>query len=266
VNFFAEIRHFFRTRSTGDPPGASNPIYKALVIAHERFMAHDTDGAENLARQALKDADADSSRHSVEYALGLLNYVWVANETHQKGIAFFSEFLESHPDDATALHCRGIHLWYSGHPEEAIGDYNRSLDLVLDNTFARMGRGQILVELGRPQEAIRDLESVLQSINALPNARDKNLAETQAYTRNGLGAALAASGNFRGAFEEFARSIDLQPKNAWVYFNRALAYEKNQDCLSALADYQKALVSDAPKLPAYKREIADARVKELSTH
>jgi tetratricopeptide (TPR) repeat protein len=148
-------------------------------------MANDMDGAENLARQALKNAQADD-RGLIEYALELLNYLWLTNEENQKGIEFFSEFLERHSDDATAFHCRGIHLWYSGHPEEAIADYNRSLELKPDNTFVLMGRGQILVELGRGQDAIRDLEKVLQLINTFPNARDKYWAPTQAYTRNGL--------------------------------------------------------------------------------
>jgi tetratricopeptide (TPR) repeat protein len=117
----------FRTHSTGDTPQSSNPIYKALVTAHERLMANDTDEAESLARQALKDVQADSDRDLIEYALELLNYIWLTNEADQKGIEFFSEFLKLHPDDAIAFHYRGIQLWYSGRPEGAIADYNRSL-------------------------------------------------------------------------------------------------------------------------------------------
>lgn len=227
-------------------------------------MANDIDGTEDLARQALKNAQADSDRGLIEYALELLNYLWLINEADQKGIQFFSEFLARHPDDATAFHCRGIHLWYSGHPEDAIVDYNRSLELRPDNTFTLMGRGQILVELGRGPDAIRDLEKALQLINTFPNARDKYWAPTQAYTRNGLGAASAAIGDFGRAFNEFALSVDLQPNNAWVYFNRAQAHDKRNDYLKALADYKKSLVSEEPKLPAYKRRLAESRVKELA--
>ena len=227
-------------------------------------MANDAAGTEKLVRQALKDAQPGSDRGLVEYALELLNYLWLTNEADQKGIQFFSEFLENHPDDATAFHCRGIHLWYSGCPEEAIADYNRSLDLRPDNTFGLMGRGQILVELGRGQDAIRDLEKVLQLINTFPNARDKYWAPTQAHTRNGLGAALAAIGEFGRAFDEFALSVDLQPNNAWVYFNRAQAHEKKRDYFKAFSDYEKALATSEPKLPAYKRKFAESRVQELS--
>jgi tetratricopeptide (TPR) repeat protein len=226
-------------------------------------MANDMDGTENLARQALKNAQADSDRGLIEYALELLNYLWLTSEENQKGIEFFSEFLERHSDDATAFHCRGIHLWYSGHPEEAIADYNRSLELKPDNAFVLVGRGQILVELDRGQDAIRDLEKVLQLANTFPNARNKYWAPTQAYTRNGLGAASAAIGDFARAFDEFALSVDLQPNNAWVYFNRAQAHDKRNDYLKAVADYTKSLVSEEPKLPAYKRNLAESRVKEL---
>ena len=227
-------------------------------------MANDTAGTEDLARQALKAAQPGSDRGLIEYALELLNYLWLTNEADQKGIEFFSEFLECHPDDATAFHCRGIHLWYSGRPKEAIVDYNRSLELKPDNTFVLMGRGQILVELAQVQDAIRDLEKALQLINTFPNARDKYWAPTQAYTRNGLGAASAALGDFGRAFDEFALSVDLQPNNAWVYFNRAQAHDKNHHHPKALLDYKKSLVCAEPKLPAYKRNIAESRVKELS--
>ena len=227
-------------------------------------MADDTAGTENLARQALKDAQPGSDRGLVEYALELLNYLWLTSDENQKGIQFFSEFLERHPDDATAFHCRGIHLWYSGRPEKAFADYNRSLELKPDNAFVLMGRGQILVELGQGQDAIRDLERVLHLINTFPNARDKYWAPTQAYTRNGLGAASAAIGDFARAFDEFALSVDLQPNNAWVYFNRAQAHEKNCDYSDAFSDYKKALATTEPQLPAYKRKFAESKVQELS--
>jgi len=227
-------------------------------------MANDIARTESLARQALNDAQPDSSRHLIEYALELLNYLWMTNEMNRKGIEFFSEFLERRPDDAIALHYRGIHLWYAGRPEDAIADYDRSLDLMPSNAFTLMGRGQILVELGRPRDAVRDLENALQIINALPNARDKNWSPMQAYTRNGLGTASAAMGDFAKAFDEFALSIDLQPNNAWVYFNRAQAHDKNHDYPKALLDYKKSLVSAEPKLPAYKRNLAESRMKELS--
>lgn len=227
-------------------------------------MANDMSEAERLARQALKDAPAGSDRGLIDYALELLNYMWLTNEANQEGIAFFSEYLELHPDDGTAFHYRGIHLWYSGRPDEALADYNRLLELKPNDVFALLGRGQILVELGRPQEAQLDLEKVLQINNSFPNARDKYWAPAQAYTRNGLGAASAALDDFSRAFDEFRLSIDLQPKNAWVYFNRGQAHDKRRDYLEAVSDYKKSLISAEPKLPAYKRKLAESRVRELN--
>jgi Flp pilus assembly protein TadD len=77
----------------------------------------------------LKVAQAEPDRGLIESALELLNSMWMRNETHQKGIEFLSEFQRLHPDDAIAFHYRGIHLWQSGRPEEAISDYDRSLGL-----------------------------------------------------------------------------------------------------------------------------------------
>jgi len=73
-----------------------------------------------------------------------------------------------------------------------------------------------------------------------------------------------AIGDFARAFDEFALSVDLQPNNAWVYFNRAQAHEKKRDYSNAFSDYKKALATTKPKLPAYKRKFAESRVQELS--
>lgn len=46
-------------------------------------------------------------------------------------------------------------------------------------------------------------------------------------------------------------------------FHRAQAHGKRNDYRKAVRDYKKSLVSEEPKLPAYKRNLAESRVKEL---
>jgi tetratricopeptide (TPR) repeat protein len=125
-----------------------------------------------------------------------------------------------------------------------------------------MERGQVLVEVGQPQKALTDLKTVLEQINSVPNARDAAWPAMQAYTCSGLGPAFAALGDYSKAFDEYQKSIDLQPDNAWVYFNRAHVYEKLGEHSKALTDFERSLSKSRPKLPAYKRAIAERRVQE----
>jgi tetratricopeptide (TPR) repeat protein len=144
---------------------------------------------------------------------------------------FNSEFLQRHPSEIFAYYLRAVRFWY-----------NR--------------------QLGRPQIAVGDRTEVLEIINKIPNARELNWSAMHAYTRNGLGAALAALGDCSKSSEEFGKSADLQPENAWVYFNRAHLHEKLSDNAKALTDYQVSLSKSKPKLPAYKRAIAEKQVQE----
>ncbi|HEY2456070.1 MAG TPA: hypothetical protein VGI13_02115 [Candidatus Acidoferrum sp.] len=263
MNFINSVRRFFRAPAPEQPQPASK-IQLLLTDAYDRFTSDDSAEAERLACLALTDSSHSSYPSLVEYALGLLGYLWMDEENYEKPISFLSNFIQTHLDNATALEMRARLLWYSGRQNEALADYDRVIELVPSDLSARVARGQVLVELSQPQMAIEDLEFALELNNAVPNARDKSWSVTQAYTRNGLGAASSALGEYSKAFEQFSLSIDLQPENAWVYYNRARAREKTGDFLAALSDYRKALTNSQPKLPEYKRKDAEAQIKQLA--
>jgi len=86
--------------------------------------------AEIFALQGLKESQGKGDRGLEEYALELLNYLWIGNENQQAAIQLFSDYLLAHPTDAVAQHLRGIHFWYGGNPEEALRHYNLSLELL----------------------------------------------------------------------------------------------------------------------------------------
>jgi len=55
----------------------------------------------------------------------------------------------------------------------------------------------------------------------------------------------------------------LCPQNAWVYYNRAGAYERRGETAKALEDYKLALTMKKPKLNTQRRKNAEPKVKTL---
>ncbi len=65
-------------------------------------------------------------------------------------------------------------------------DYSRTLELAPDDLWALISRGQVYVEVNQPEKAVGDLKRTLQMLNAVPNAREQNWSEAQAYARDVL--------------------------------------------------------------------------------
>jgi hypothetical protein len=72
-------------------------------------------------------------------------------------------------------------------------------------------------------------------------------------THNGKTATLAGLGQNDLAVKEFKDSINLQPDNAWVYFNRVQFHERNNDIAAPAAAYRVALDKEKPPLSLLKR-------------
>ena len=62
---------------------------------------------------------------------------------------------------------------------------------------------------------------------------------------------------------DFDRSTSLCPENAWVYFNRAMVYEKKGHLAKAMSDYTLSLKKTMPKLSVLKRKYAEVKVKTI---
>ena len=112
-------------------------------------------------------------------------------------------------------------------------------------------------------QAIEDLDAAIGSIDSVPGADAVWKAEFEAFARNGRAASYAGLGDLGRALEEFGKSIDLCPENAWVYYNRAEAYQNHGDWKSAVEDYKLALAKKRPKLTSLKRARAETALNAL---
>jgi tetratricopeptide (TPR) repeat protein len=162
---------------------------------------------------------------------------------------------------------RGALRWYSGQCDLAIHDYSLALSLKPNDILALSSRGQIFAEVGRSQEAIEDLNLALQEIGIILQQSDAGRREwyqgIEAFVHNGRAVALSALGDRESAMRDFDLSIALCRENAWVYFNRATVFDRDQDTANAVSDYRTALEKNGPAITPLQRRHAEKRLREL---
>ena len=234
--------------------------------AHAHLLSEEYDEARVLLLQAIGLPNVINEPATIEYILMSLETSWMLTEKFEEGISFFSDYLGRHAGESAAYSGRAGLLWYSGRLEEAVQDFTRSLELNPMGILSLSGRGQVLAEVGRAEEALQDLN------RALPRLRESQVstpgcmawyATIEAFVHNGRGLALAGLGQTGEAMAEFEQSINLCPENAWVYHNRAQAYDRTGNRKQAISDYVKALAKNGPPLNPIRKVHAEGRLKEI---
>jgi tetratricopeptide (TPR) repeat protein len=199
----------------------------------------------------------------LEWILTSLSKTWEETEEYQKWTELFSAFIAQNPNQAIAYDLRAQSHWYGGSLTDAIADYSRALELNPNNASAFLGRGQVFMECRDFKRALEDLDTALGSMDSVPGANAAWKAEFEAFARNGRAATYAGLGDFGRALEEFGKSVQLCPENAWVYYNLAVAFQNNGDRKNAVENYRLALVKNKPKLTLRKRTQAEAALNAL---
>ncbi len=155
-----------------------------------------------------------------------------------------------------ALAARAASHWYSEQFVESLDDYSRLLAIQADAPFALIGRGQVYAELGEYELALADLNRAVELEQA--NASDTGLA----YALNGRALAFAGLQRFAEAQQDFAASIQLRPRNAFLHYNQGLVYRLRGTLDQAAAAFRQALQLDEPRLTRRKRQRAEAFLRQ----
>ena len=234
-----------------------------LDLAYACLQRSDYIGARQLRLKALEHRKEIQDPALLAWLLGSLALTWTQAEEYRERTEFFSQYIAKYPSDVLAYTFRGGSLWYSGEFRKAIEDYSKAIEFNPNDSLALCGRGQVLVECGEFQKAMQDLDIALENIEQIPITNDTWRTAVRAYILNGRGAAFAGLGEFDRALDEFEKSISLCPQNAWVFYNRAEAYENRGAKAKAVADYKLALTLSNPKLNTRKRKYAEVKVKAL---
>jgi tetratricopeptide (TPR) repeat protein len=118
-----------------------------------------------------------------------------------------------------------LHL---GHPDAALAELNRTLELQPDYPFARYYLGLVYQQQHKLDRAIEELQ---KSVTV-----DPDLEEAQAK----LGFLLAQSGKYSEAATHFRKVVELDPENAEGHFNLGLAYAKAGKTAAAQTELETA--------------------------
>ena len=221
--------------------------------------------ARGLLLKALEYKSEMQNSVFLDWILTSLSKTWEETEEYQKWTEFFSAYIAQNPNQSVAYDLRAESHWYGGNLSDAIADYSRALELNPKDVSAFLGRGQVFMECRDFSRAIEDLDTALGSIDSVPGADAVWKAEFEAFARNGRAAGYAGLGDFARALEEFGKSVDPCPENAWVYYNLAEAYQNNGYRKKAFENYKLALLKNKPKLTLRKRSQAEIALGALET-
>ena len=123
----------------------------------------------------------------------------------------------------------GIALVERGEVDEAISQYDKSLQLHPDYAQAHYNLGNALLQKGKVAEAIAQCEEALR---LQPNDADAHVA---------LGNALLTGQNVDEAIAHYSKALELHPDDSTAYYNLGNAMLAKGEVAKAAAHYQKAL-------------------------
>jgi tetratricopeptide (TPR) repeat protein len=262
MGLLSSLRERLGRRNAGNRsvPGA---LKRRGELAYSFIRQGDCLAAREQVLKALEQRNEIGDVAVLNWLLELLAWTWTLTEQYRNETEFFSKYLKLYPTDVRAYTLRAGSLWYSGELRQAIDDYSTAVELDPNELLAHLGRGQVLAECGEYGRAIDDLDFVHESLEQNEAADPSWKTQVHAYSFNGRAVAHAGLGDFERAMAEFYRSISLCPENAWVYFNRAMVYEKKGQLAKAMSDYTLSLQKTMPKLSVLKRKYAEVKVKTI---
>ena len=148
-------------------------------------------------------------------------------------------FIKKFPEEAEGYFYRGSAKNKLGRDEEAIKDYDKSIELGPHNANIYYNRGVAKNKLGRHEEAIKDYDKAIEL--------DPHNASTY-YKRGNTKVQLE---DYDGAIKDYDKAIELDPHNASAYNNRGSAKDKLGRHEEAIKDYDKVIELDPEISAAY---------------
>jgi tetratricopeptide (TPR) repeat protein len=256
-----------RKADISEPERHFRAVFNRNGVAMIRSFEGRFEEALELCRDGIAELNAYLSpdRHRLHRSILLYNIaqVYVATNSYEKALQYFSAAMEMDPnyseyynergnillamerfDEAHADYLRAIELsppYFEvftnlgqcyrcmGMLSEAIEAYSRAIDLKPDRSLALLGRAKAEEELGHPELAMVDYTEAL--------LHDRNLWD--GFASRGI--LHYEKGNPHAALSDFNQAIGLNPNQPDLYQNRAVVLMELNRHLEALRDLQVAL-------------------------
>jgi tetratricopeptide (TPR) repeat protein len=155
----------------------------------------------------------------------------------EKALADFEEAIKLEPDEADHRMARADFNRQRGKLDEAIEDINAILENDSEQPGAYLGKAQILREQNKLDEAITALDKASELAPSAPGPYQQR------------GEIYRTKGDAKKAIEQFNRVLQLQPGNLLTLIHRAEAYLHTEQYDEALVDIE-AVLKDNPGLAA----------------
>ncbi len=184
--------------------------------------------APNIENEELRQMVLESA-----YALRAMSRSNVGDT--ENSLADYNEAVKLAPNNADAFASRGQFYFWQAQYEAAIQDFDKALQLDAKEWVSRSTKALALLQLGRIEEASKEVEIGLRS----GANRDAYLAVR--------GAIAYEQGKYARAADDLSEAINLSRyKKPANYMRRGQAYEKLGQKALAMADYTAAIELNVP--------------------
>ena len=128
-----------------------------------------------------------------------------------------------------------------GYWKNSIKLWNHALSVTKNNYIAHSNLGIALFEEGKIEEAIDQYNKVIMMPYQILTYNDDHLYSFCGGIYSNRGKAYAELGLYQYAFEDYNKSIRLNPKNASLYNSRGFTYAKLNQHQRAIEDFSEAI-------------------------
>jgi len=177
----------------------------------------------------------------VNYLLGL---IFLQSGQFEDADRQFSRAIKINPNSSKAFNDRGNALLELNRPKEALVNYDKAIALDANFTDAFNNRGNALFKLGRMDEAVASYEKAI-ALN--PNSAKPFFNK---------GNVLRALKRLDDAISSYGRSIELKPDYAEAFNNRGNTFLDLRRFEEATADYVKAIRLNPFLVEAYCNQVS----------
>jgi protein O-mannosyl-transferase len=158
---------------------------------------------------------------------------------YRQAIGDYDKVIEIKPKYTEAYSNRGNAYLHLGNDRQAIGDFDKAIEINPKHERAYNNRGTAYSNLGNDTQAIRDYDKAVEI----------NPKYEKAY--NNRGKSYSLLGNYRQAIGDYDKAIEINPKYAKAYNNRGNAYTKLGNYRQAIGDFDKAIEINPKYVEAY---------------